>query len=43
MAIERLRGSPDDLRLSDIEPRLVCQAFGKRGADTRPNFNWSGP
>ena len=32
---------PDDVRLSDIEPRFVCQACGKRGADVRPDFNWS--
>ena len=25
-------GWPDDLRLSDIEERFVCQACGKRGA-----------
>jgi hypothetical protein len=31
---------PDDVRLSDIEPRFVCQACGKRGADARPDFNW---
>jgi hypothetical protein len=31
---------PDDLRLSDIEGRFVCQAYGKRGADVRPDFNW---
>ncbi|MBR0939335.1 hypothetical protein JQ586_39045 [Bradyrhizobium jicamae] len=30
-----------DLRLSDIEPRLVCSACGNRGADVRPNFNWN--
>ncbi|MBR0801428.1 hypothetical protein JQ615_39390 [Bradyrhizobium jicamae] len=30
----------DDVRLSDVEPRLVCSACGKRGADVRPNFNW---
>ncbi|WP_312017013.1 hypothetical protein [Bradyrhizobium jicamae] len=30
----------DDLRLSDIEPRLVCTACGTRGADVRPDFNW---
>jgi hypothetical protein len=29
---------PDDLRLTDIEPRFVCQACGKRGADVRPKF-----
>ena len=33
---------PDDLRLSDIEPRFVCKACGKRGADVRPDFNWNG-
>jgi len=32
---------PDDLRLSDIETRFVCQACGKHGADVRPDFNWS--
>jgi hypothetical protein len=26
-------GWPDDVRLSDIEPRFVCKACGKRGAD----------
>ncbi|MFB9262931.1 hypothetical protein ACFFWD_07055 [Bradyrhizobium erythrophlei] len=30
----------DDLRLSDIGPRFVCTACGKRGADVRLNFNW---
>jgi hypothetical protein len=29
---------PDDVRLSDIEPRFVCEACGKRGADVRPHF-----
>ena len=24
---------PDNIRLSDIEPRFVCTACGKRGAD----------
>ena len=33
-------GWPDDLRLSDIEPRFVCKTCGKRGADVRPDFNW---
>ena len=32
---------PDDLRLSDLEPRFVCKACGKRGADVRPDFNWN--
>ena len=27
---------PDDVRLSDIEPRFVCSACGRRGADVRP-------
>lgn len=31
---------PDDLRLSDIEPRFTCSACGKRGADVRPDFSW---
>ena len=26
---------PDDVHLSDLEPRFVC----KKGADVRPNFN----
>jgi len=25
----------------DLEPRFVCQACGKRGADVRPDFNWN--
>jgi hypothetical protein len=29
---------PDDVRLSDIEPKFVCKACGKRGADVRPHF-----
>ena len=31
---------PDDMRLSDLEPRFICSACGKRGADVRPDFNW---
>lgn len=27
---------PDDIRLSDIEPRFICQACGRRGAEVRP-------
>jgi hypothetical protein len=34
---------PDDARLSDLEPRFICQACGKKGADVRPNFHWKGP
>jgi hypothetical protein len=34
---------PDDVRLSDIEPRFVCRASGKRDADVRPDFNWNKP
>jgi hypothetical protein len=29
---------PDDVRLSDLEPRFICQACGRRGADVRPDF-----
>ena len=32
---------PEDVRLSDLEPRFVCQAYGQRGADIRPDFNWN--
>jgi hypothetical protein len=31
---------PDDVRLSDLEPRFTCQVCGQRGADVRPNFSW---
>ena len=31
---------PDDVRLSDLEPRFTCQACGIKGADVRPNFDW---
>jgi hypothetical protein len=27
----------------EIEPRFVCAACGKRGADVRPDFHWSKP
>ena len=29
---------PDDVRLNDPEPRFVCVACGRRGADVRPDF-----
>lgn len=29
---------PDKARLSDLEPRFVCQGCGSRGADVRPDF-----
>ena len=32
---------PDDLRLSDTEPRFVCSVRGKHGADVRQDFNWN--
>jgi hypothetical protein len=32
---------PDEMRLSDVEPRFTCSACGRRGADVRPNFNWN--
>jgi hypothetical protein len=31
---------PDDVRLSDLEPRFTCKACGRKGADVRPNFHW---
>jgi hypothetical protein len=32
---------PDEVRLSDIEPRFTCTACGRRGADIRPDFHWN--
>ncbi len=32
---------PDDMRLSDLEPRFICSTRGKRGADVRPDFTWN--
>jgi hypothetical protein len=34
---------PDDVRLSDLEPKFICSACGKRGADVRPDFDWDKP
>jgi hypothetical protein len=34
---------PDEVRMSDLEPRFICLACGKRGADVRPDFNWNAP
>jgi hypothetical protein len=31
-------GWGDDVRLSNIEDRFVCQVWGRRGADVRPKF-----
>ena len=31
-------GWPDDVRLSDIEPKFTCTKCGKRGADIRSDF-----
>jgi hypothetical protein len=31
---------PNDVRLSDIEPRFTCQASGQRSVDVHPNFGW---
>ncbi|MEK9284733.1 hypothetical protein MTX25_34585 [Bradyrhizobium sp. ISRA432] len=33
----------EDVRLSDLESRFICQACGRRGADIRPDFNWNMP
>ena len=32
---------PDGMRLSDVEPLFVCEGYGSRGADVRPDFNWN--
>jgi hypothetical protein len=29
---------PDDIRLSDLEPRFFCKVCGHRSADVRPLF-----
>jgi hypothetical protein len=34
---------PDDVRLSDLEPKFTCQACGHRGADIRPCFDQNRP
>jgi hypothetical protein len=34
---------PDDVRLSDLEPKFTCSACGKRGTDIRPDFHWDKP
>jgi hypothetical protein len=34
---------PDNIRLSGLEPKFVCSACGKRGADVRPDFSWDKP
>jgi len=36
-------GWPDDVRLSDIEPRFTCRACGRRGAEVRLDFDWDKP
>ena len=32
---------PDDVRISDLEPRFVCSKCGGKGADIRPH--WPAP
>ncbi|RXG91487.1 hypothetical protein [Bradyrhizobium zhanjiangense] len=34
---------PDEVRLSDIEPRFVCSECGSRGAEVRPDFESGKP
>jgi hypothetical protein len=34
---------PDDIRLSDLEPKFTCQACGHCGADVRPLFAMERP
>lgn len=35
---EKFDGAGDDVRPSDLEPRFVCAASGRRGADIRPDW-----
>jgi len=39
LAPETVDQWPNDVRLSDIEPRFVCGSCGRRGADVRPDSN----
>lgn len=39
LAPETVDQWPDDVRLSDLEPKFVCQKCGIRGADVRPDFD----
>ncbi|MCP3444208.1 hypothetical protein NLM32_24560 [Bradyrhizobium sp. CCGUVB14] len=34
---------PDEVRLSDVEPRLICTACGRRCPDVRPDFDLGKP
>jgi hypothetical protein len=34
---------PDEVRLSDVEPKFVCQGCSSRGADVRPDFERGNP
>ena len=34
-------GWPDEIRLSDLEPRFICSACGKSGGDVRPDLSWN--
>jgi hypothetical protein len=34
---------PDEVRLSDLEARFVCQGCGSRDADVRPDFERGNP
>jgi hypothetical protein len=29
---------PDEVRLSDLEPRFICRGCGNRGAEVRPDW-----
>ena len=39
-AVTRSRSAAIDGPISDLEPRFICSACGKRGVDVRPNFHW---
>jgi hypothetical protein len=41
LAAETVDQWPGDVRLSDLEPKFICQKCGQRGAEVRPDFNWT--
>jgi hypothetical protein len=38
--VEMTTAKPTAEPCFDLEPKFVCQACGRRGADVRPDFNW---
>ena len=43
LAPETVDQWPDDVRLSDLEPRFVCRGCGGHGAELRPDFESGKP